>query len=247
MIDDIQRMALHSRFELGHNIRCRSLLPSVSNIDELKWTFISVRILLWFWPGRANEQGSHHLHVGLSREIEIGPLTAGETPQVVAHKAGGMGPAAADHHRLDIVPIDVAAFLAAERQRQRLEQVVEGPDLEAGLMIEEVPAMLLDAMTDLVDARVVTVGEDAQAIEALIDDGLFPLELRFEKIDGPIVRAGLDERAPALVILAKKLREAIEREPAGCLTADLFEDASAVYLLRSIEVVPTRGRSTPLL
>jgi hypothetical protein len=160
--------------------------------------------------------------VGLSREIEIGPLTAGETPQVVAHKAGGMGPAAADHDRLDIVPVDVAAFLAAERQRQRFEQIVQGPDLEAGLMIEEVPSMLLDAMTDLVDARVVTVRENAQSIEAPVDDWLLTPELSFKQTDGPIVRTSLDEGAPAFVILAKKLLEAIERETTGCLAADFF-------------------------
>ena len=180
MIDDIERMLLHSRFEFGHDVWCRSLLTSIPNIDELKWTFFCVRILSWFWPGRANEQGGRHLHVGLGREIEIGPLTTGETSQVVADEAGGMGPATADHDLLDIVPIDLAAFLAAERQRQRSEQVIEGADLKAGLMIEEVPAMLLDAMTDLVDARVVTVGEDAQSIKAPVDDGLLTPELSFK-------------------------------------------------------------------
>ena len=84
----------------------------------------------------------------------------------------------------------------------------------------------------------VTVGEDAQSIKAPVDDGLLTPELSFKQTDGPIVRTSLDEGAPAFVILAKKLLEAIEREEAGCLAADFFQNGTAINLLRSVEIVP---------
>jgi hypothetical protein len=82
--------------------------------------------------------------------------------------------------------------------------------------------------------------QNAQQVEALVDHGLPPPDVRFDQVDQLPVGHGRGQATPCLMVLLEQSLEARDGEFERRLAACLLEHTAAIDPLRCVEAVPLR-------